>query len=71
MKINFILTKMTLDSYYVSREKVRIFPQVALSSWIKSPKTSQNYVVRNKSEKGRKHELKIEKRLIYESLELN
>jgi len=49
MKINFILAKMTLDSYYISREEIRIFPQIALPSRIKSPKTSQNYEAINNS----------------------
>ena len=49
MKINFILTEMTLDSYNISREEVRIFPQIALPSRIKSPKTGQNYKVRYNS----------------------
>lgn len=52
VKIYFILTKMTLDSYYISREEVRIFPQIALSSRIKSSKISQNNEVRNMNEKS-------------------
>lgn len=52
VKIYFILTKMTLYSYYISREEVRIFPQIALSSRIKSSKISQNYAVRNMSDKS-------------------
>ena len=50
MKINFILTEMTLDSYNISREEVRILLQIALPSRIKSPKTSQKYKVRDNSE---------------------
>jgi hypothetical protein len=52
VKIYFILIKMTPDSYYISREEVRIFPQIALLSRIKSSIISQNYAVRKTSEKS-------------------
>ena len=42
---------MTLDSYYISREEVRVFPQIALFSRIESSKISQNYEVRYMREK--------------------
>lgn len=41
---------MTLDSYYISRKEIRVFPQVALLSRIKSPKTSQNHEAINNSQ---------------------
>jgi hypothetical protein len=52
VKIYFILAKMTPDSYYISREEVRIFPQIALLSRIKSSIISQNYAVRKTSDKS-------------------
>jgi hypothetical protein len=52
VKIYFILIKMTPDSYYIRREEVRIFPQIALLSRIESSIISQNYTVRKTSEKS-------------------
>ena len=46
MIINFILAKMTLNAYNSSREEIQIFPQIALPSRVKSPKTSQKCFIR-------------------------